>query len=459
MLLRHAEARDRGLRCATRHAVAHDRCVAGGTFHLRTVRNCIQLHRCNCGQNPLRIRALFGTNSCPKLPRGKSLAVWPARRMDEVAGPAPTEVVNIHPSRIYTRSKAQGERTSHGAYCYRFGWKEIPDLRSGQQRDNSRGAELFHGATQPVLGEPTRQSSGAGDMLRGLRHRRPGKAAGARGKGGAGDHGESLGSGSRRVKTDKKDARVLSEVSCRIDIPSVHIPSARARDWKTLCSARDCLVASRTKLINHVRGWLRTQLAEVRSGGVQTFPERVEEKLLSRPEGMPVYIDRELTVIKTLNEQIVAADKELEEIAARETRCRNVMTVPGVGPVTALRFVATIDDVSRFPGAHALQSYLGLTPGENSSSTRERKTSSTKAGAPAMRWLLVQAAWCAWRTRPDDPMVRWAKQVAQRRGNQIGIIALSRKLAGILYAILRDGTRYESKRGSQVVALPADSTT
>jgi len=270
---------------------------------------------------------------------------------------------------------------------------------------------------------------------------------------------KALGVGSRRVKTDKKDARVLSEVSCRIDIPSVHIPSARARDWKTLCSARDCLVASRTKLINHVRGWLRTQLAEVRSGGVQTFPERVEEKLLSRPEGMPVYIDRELTVIKTLNEQIVAADKELEEIAARETRCRNVMTVPGVGPVTALRFVATIDDVSRFPGAHALQSYLGLTPGENSSSTRERKTSITKAGAPAMRWLLVQAAWCAWRTRPDDPMVRWAKQVAQRRGNQIGIIALSRKLAGILYAILRDGTRYESKRGSQVVALPADSTT
>jgi transposase len=268
---------------------------------------------------------------------------------------------------------------------------------------------------------------------------------------------KELGVGSRGVKTDKKDAQVLSQVSTRIDIPAVHIPSAQSREWKALCSARDCLVRSRTKLINHVRGWLRTQLVQVRSGDVLSFPERVEEELLSRPEGIPGYIDRELLVIKTLNEQIAEADKELAGFAAHDAKCRNLMTVPGVGPVTALRFVATVDEVSRFPGAHALQSYLGLTPGENSSSMRERKTSITKAGAPAMRWLLVQAAWCAWRTRPDDAMVRWAKQVGKRRGTQIGVIALSRKLGGILYAILRDGTQYQSKRAADSLPLPANS--
>jgi transposase len=216
-------------------------------------------------------------------------------------------------------------------------------------------------------------------------------------------------------------------------------------------------VTSRTKLINHTRGWLRTQLVQVRSGGVQTFPERVEEKLLSRPEGIPAFIDRELLAIKMLNEQIAAADKELAEITAQDERCRNLTTVPGVGPVTALRFVATIDEVSRFRGAHRVQSYLGLTPGENSSSTRERKISITKAGSPAMRWLLVQAAWCAWRSRPDDPMVRWATQVAHRRGIQIGVVALSRKLGGILYAILRDGTRYQSKRAADSLPVSANS--
>ena len=98
---------------------------------------------------------------------------------------------------------------------------------------------------------------------------------------------------------------------------------------------------------------------------------------------------------------------------------------------------------------------MGLTPGENSSSTRERKTSITKAGAPIVRFLLVQAAWCAMRTRPDDPMVQWAREVAKRRGRQIAVVALSRKLAGILYAILRDGTGYQSMRGAQRLPPPA----
>jgi len=217
-------------------------------------------------------------------------------------------------------------------------------------------------------------------------------------------------------------------------------------------------VTSRTKLINHVRGWLRTRLVQIRPGDTRSFPKRVEEKLLSSPEGIPAYIDRELVAIKTLNEQIAEADEELAQIAAQEPRCQKLMTAPGVGPVTALRFVATIDDISRFGGAHALQSYLGLTPGENSSSMRERKLSITKAGAPAMRWLLVQAAWCAWRTRPNDPMVQWANRVASRRGIQIAIVALSRKLAGILYAILRDGTRYQGQRGSDSLSLPANPT-
>jgi transposase len=195
---------------------------------------------------------------------------------------------------------------------------------------------------------------------------------------------------------------------------------------------------------------------QLRTGGILSFVERVEEKLLSRPEGIPGYIDRELRVIKKLNEQIAEADEELADCAAHDARCRNLMTVPGVGPVTALRFVATIDEVSRFGGAHAAQSYLGLTPGEKSSSMRERKTSITKAGAPAMRWLLVQAAWCAWRTQPNEPMVQWAKEVGKRRGNQIAVVALSRKLAGILYAILRDGTQYQSKRAGDSLPVPAN---
>jgi transposase len=118
------------------------------------------------------------------------------------------------------------------------------------------------------------------------------------------------------------------------------------------------------------------------------------------------------------------------------------MSVPGVGPVTAIRFVAAIDDVQRFGGAHAVQSYLGLVPGERSSSERQRKTAITKAGSPKLRWALGQASWSARRTRKDDPIIQWCLQIEQRRGRAVAMVALARKLAGILFAVWRDGTVY-----------------
>jgi transposase len=252
-----------------------------------------------------------------------------------------------------------------------------------------------------------------------------------------------LGVGARRIKTDRRDAQVLSEVSCRIDLPSVHVPSDLARHRRSMCTVREQLVAARTSLVNCVRGWARTQLVEIRSGTAPTFPKRAREAALKSPEGLPEYIERMLKVIESLNEQVGAADKELEQLAEQDPVCQRLMSVPGVGPVTSLRFVAAIDDVSRFPGAHAVESYLGLTPGENSSSQRQQRTGITKAGPAAVRGVLVQAAWILRRLRPLDPISRWATQIEQRRGKFIATVAVARKLAGVLYALWRDGTPYE----------------
>jgi transposase len=109
-----------------------------------------------------------------------------------------------------------------------------------------------------------------------------------------------------------------------------------------------------------------------------------------------------------------------------------------------LRFIAAIDDVSRFENAHAVQAYLGLTPGENSSSTRQQRTGITKAGPAAVRRVLVQASWNLRRYRPADPIAKWAAEIELRRGKFIATVAVARKLAGVLYALWRDGTRYET---------------
>lgn len=252
----------------------------------------------------------------------------------------------------------------------------------------------------------------------------------------------SLGVGERRLKTDKRDALALSKVSCLIDLPSVHIRSMRARDLRTLYSMRDGLVQARTQLSNTVSSWLRTQLMRVKSGTVETMPKRVRAVFLSQPEGLPTCVDRQLDAIHALTEQIAEASKEIAETAKQDAHCQRFMTVPGVGPITAVAFRSALDEVERFPDAHHVESYLGLTPSEDSSSERQRRGSITKAGNGPMRRLLVQASWCLWRTQPNDPMVQWAKAVADRRGRHVAVTALARKLSGVLFALWRDQTHY-----------------
>lgn len=258
----------------------------------------------------------------------------------------------------------------------------------------------------------------------------------------------SLGVGARGIKTDRRDAQVLSEVSCRVELRSVHIPSEQARTWRALGTSRDALVSSRTKLVNTVKSQLRGRLMLTHKRSSGTTPAQVRELWTELEGSVPAHVERLLLTIEALNLQIREADKELRQLVKPNETCQRLMTAPGIGPVTALRFVATLDDVSRFATAHDVQSYLGLTPGENSSSMRVRRTRLTKAGSPQMRWLLVQAAWTALRCAPNDPMVRWAKQIAERRGKQIAAVALARKLAGILFALWRDKATYSPLRGA-----------
>jgi transposase len=248
----------------------------------------------------------------------------------------------------------------------------------------------------------------------------------------------SLGVGDRGMKSDKRDARKLSEVSCRIDLPTVHVPSTDSRQLKTRLGMRDALVASRTMLINTVRGWLRAEAIALPKGA-ESFVRKVRETL-GAP--LPSYVERQLQVIDALSEQLRESDKEVAALAKQHPVCPRLMSVPGIGPVTALHFVAVLDDRTRFKSAHDVEAYLGLTPGQDSSSSRQCTTGITKAGSPSLRRSLVQAAWAARRARGNHPMVDWSLAVEKRRGKRIAIVAFARKLAGILFALWRDGTLY-----------------
>lgn len=262
----------------------------------------------------------------------------------------------------------------------------------------------------------------------------------------------TLGVGARRIKTDRRDAQVLSEVSCRIDLPSVHVPTDLARQRRSMCTLREELIATRTALINCVRGWARTHVLKIRSGDMTTFPKRTRDAALQTPDGLPQFVERLLTSIEAINTQIAPADAELAGLAKDDPVCKRLMSVPGVGPVSAVRFVAALDDRARFPSAHAVQSFLGLTPGEKSSSGRQQRTGITKAGPAPVRRALVQAAWNFRRLRPLDPISQWAMEIERRRGKFIATVAVARKLAGVLFALWRDGSTYAPGRTPEPTA-------
>jgi len=121
-----------------------------------------------------------------------------------------------------------------------------------------------------------------------------------------------------------------------------------------------------------------------------------------------------------------------------------LMTVPGVGPVTAGTFVAVVDTVERFSTARQVRAYLGLVPREMSSGETQRCGHITKAGNSRMRSLFVEAAWSFLRSQRAEaqPLREWASGIAARRGKRIAAVALARKLAGVLFAIWRDGSSF-----------------
>jgi transposase len=259
----------------------------------------------------------------------------------------------------------------------------------------------------------------------------------------------ALGVGARGTKTDRRDARLLSEASCRMNLPSVHIPREESCERKALCAMRESIVESRTKLINSVRGWARQSAARLPGGGVGSFTQRVRRWAAQQHIALPGFVGRQLETIEQLHAQILKADRELDELAKDDAVCVRLMTVPGVGPVTAVRFAAAIDDVQRFQTAHDVASYFGLVPGERQSGDRRQRTGITKAGNPKVRWALIQAAWVARRTAKDDPMVRWSLALERRHGRRaVAVVALARKMAGLLFALLRDGTVYDASRAA-----------
>jgi transposase len=251
----------------------------------------------------------------------------------------------------------------------------------------------------------------------------------------------------RRVKTDRRDAHALAHACRAGTYRPAHRTSSERRELRARLAVREAVVRTRAAWITRIQSLVRREGCRLRPGAPETFFTRLEEVAL--PPALRMVIAPLVELLDPLNKQIEALDEELERSVAADAVPRHLTTVPGVGPVTATAFVATVDDVTRFRSAHHVEAYLGLVPGEWSSSEVQRRGHITKAGNGRLRWLLVQAAWCILRRRqrPETAALRdWAERIGGRRGRSIAVVALARRLAGILFAIWQDGTVYDATK-------------
>jgi transposase len=253
----------------------------------------------------------------------------------------------------------------------------------------------------------------------------------------------------RRVKTDRRDVAALAE-ACRHGIyRGAHRRSSRQRMVQWHLNVRRELLDARTRLISMARAITRSQGYRVAGGATDTFLTRLAAL------DLPVSVSESLlpvrSVMALLNQELAAADEHFEALVAEDPIVKRLTTCPRVGPITATAFVAALDNVHRFAGrrgAAQVTSYLGLVPREDSSGEQQRRGRVMRSAHPYVRVLLVQAAWRICRSSDvrAATLRTWAQAIARRRGKNIAIVAVARRLARILYAMWRDDIDYQPVR-------------
>lgn len=251
---------------------------------------------------------------------------------------------------------------------------------------------------------------------------------------------------SRRTKTDRRDARTLME-ACRLGAYRVaHRLSDARRHVRAELAGREALVRTRTRYIALAKALVRRDGLRVPASESHLVAKRIAALELSdrlAGELLPLF-----ELLGPLNDQIAAADRRIAALTQADAAVALLTTAPSIGPITAAAIVATIDDVTRFRSAHEFEAFLGVVPGERSSGEKRRIGRITKAGNARARYLLVEAGWRILRSKDaeTEALRAWALGIAARRGKRIAVVALARRLAGVLYAMWRDQRPYDAAR-------------
>ena len=253
-------------------------------------------------------------------------------------------------------------------------------------------------------------------------------------------------------KTDRNDARGIAQMMRAGLYRPVHVKTLRSQKLRMLLTHRKLLQSKAIAIENDLRGTLRNFGLKVGVVGTARFEARIRELVENLPD-LAALIEPLLAVRRVLREQTAVLHRRLLTIVRDDEVCRRLMTVPGVGPVVALTYRATVDVPVRFRNSKAVGAVFGLTPSKYQSGESDRTGGISRCGDQMMRVMLYEAAHIMLvRSTKWSWLKAWAMQIARRRGLKKAVIALARRLAVIMHRIWIDGTEFRWTREQATAA-------
>jgi transposase len=257
----------------------------------------------------------------------------------------------------------------------------------------------------------------------------------------------------QQVKTDRNDARGLAHIMRTGWFRAVHVKSPQSQKLRVLLNNRRCLLDKRLDIDSQIRGTLKVFGLKTGKVSAGKYEQRIRELVVDDKE-LQSYIFPMLEVRRQLVRQCAALEKLILNGVKQDQICRLFMTIPGVGPLTALAFKTFVDRPERFRKSRDVGPALGLTPRKYASGEVEYDGHITKCGDAFLRSHLFEAAKAMLgRSGKPNPMRAWGLRLARRSSKKKACVAVARRLAVTMHAMWRDGTVF------QVEQEPAVATT
>src|ERR1700692_3861854 len=244
-------------------------------------------------------------------------------------------------------------------------------------------------------------------------------------------------------KSDRNDAAGIARIMQTGWFKEVRVKDLDSHSVRALLASRALLVKIKRDLENQIRGLLKNLGLVIGRAKMNVFLMRAVELTEARPE-LAAAVEPLLKARKAVKKQIADLDRKVMQLARNDAQVRGFMTAPGVGPITALCYLATIDDPTRFKRSRSVGAYVGLTSRRYASGEVDWTGRISKCGDPMLRSYLYEAAGVLLtRVAKWSVLKAWGMRVAKRSGLRKAKVAVARKLAVILHRMWVDGTEFK----------------